>query len=238
MNAGQTLAIAGLVQNVIDSEVSGIPILSEIPYLGMFFRSVKENNNEVELIVLVTPELVEAQDAGEVPQCLPGMATKSPSDWELYFKGHLEVPNCCPPGPGGANGAGCPNGCPAPGAAGSPVQGPMYPSGMPAPTIVQPPELVPTPAAPLPPGDGPGLKGPQGTAPPPSTTPPPTDRPVFPSSPTAGGTTAPAGPMLNTPAAQRNRYSSSNPQTPAAVSRSQPPGGEPAFIGPVGYDVQ
>ena len=57
--------------------------------------------NEVELLIMVTPELVDAMDANEVPQCGPGMATTSPTDWELYMKGHLEVPNCCPNGNGG-----------------------------------------------------------------------------------------------------------------------------------------
>ena len=32
------------------------------------------------------------------------METTSPSDWELFFKGHIEVPVCC-------NGGGCQGGC-------------------------------------------------------------------------------------------------------------------------------
>ncbi len=96
MMAGQTLAIAGLVQTTIDAENHGIPWLSDLPYIGAPFRRVYEERNEVELLILVTPELAEAMDANEVPPCGPGMRTKSPSDWELYMKGHLEVPNCCP----------------------------------------------------------------------------------------------------------------------------------------------
>ena len=67
-----------------------------MPYLGAAFRKVHETTNEVELLILVTPELVEAMDANEVPPCGPGMQTTSPSDWELFMKGHLEVPKCCP----------------------------------------------------------------------------------------------------------------------------------------------
>lgn len=100
MMAGQTLAIAGLVQSRLESENIGLPWISEVPYLGAAFRKVRENVNEVELLILVTPELVDAMDASEVPQCGPGMATTSPTDWELYMKGHLEVPNCCPVGEG------------------------------------------------------------------------------------------------------------------------------------------
>ena len=104
LQAGQTLAIAGLVENRTDSINRGLPWISEMPYLGMLFRRVREENNEIELIILVTPELVDAMDADEVPPCGPGGRTTSPSDFELFFKGHLEVPNCCP----GCGGSGCP----------------------------------------------------------------------------------------------------------------------------------
>ena len=59
------------------------------------WRSAKSTRrrNEVELLILVTPELVEPLDADEVPPCGPGMQTTSPSDWELFMKGHLEVPS-------------------------------------------------------------------------------------------------------------------------------------------------
>ncbi len=103
MQAGQTLAIAGLVQTRTEAINRGLPWVSDVPYLGALFRKVEEQTNEVELLMLVTPELVEAMDPHEVPPCGPGMRTTSPSDCELYLKGHLEVPNCCP----SCNGAPC-----------------------------------------------------------------------------------------------------------------------------------
>jgi pilus assembly protein CpaC len=118
MRAGQTLAIAGLVQQRIESSNRGLPWISEVPYLGMPFRKVQEEINEVELLITVTPELVEAMDAHQVPPCGPGMQTTIPNDCELFFKGHLEVPNCCP----GCNGAGC-SACGGHGVPGA-VQGP------------------------------------------------------------------------------------------------------------------
>ncbi|HID76971.1 MAG TPA: histidine kinase [Planctomycetaceae bacterium] len=102
MMAGQTLAIAGLVQTRIEANKRGLPWVSDLPYIGTFFRRVQHRQNEVELLILVTPELVDAMDPHEVPPCGPGMRTGSPNDVELYFKGHLEVPNCCPPGWEGA----------------------------------------------------------------------------------------------------------------------------------------
>ncbi|MBN1396198.1 MAG: pilus assembly protein N-terminal domain-containing protein [Pirellulales bacterium] len=106
MTAGQTLSIAGLVQTRLEAENAGLPWISEVPYLGAAFRSVEEKRNEVELLIMVTPELVEAMDAEEAPPCGPGSRTTSPSDWELFMKGHLEVPNCCPAG--GPCGGDCP----------------------------------------------------------------------------------------------------------------------------------
>jgi pilus assembly protein CpaC len=98
MMAGQTLAIAGLVQTKIEAEKGGLPWVSDVPYLGAAFRHVKELRNEVELLILVTPELIEPLDSNEVPPCGPGMQTTSPNDLELYMKGHLEVPKRCPTG--------------------------------------------------------------------------------------------------------------------------------------------
>lgn len=108
MKAGQTMAIAGLVYNRLDSQVRGVPVLSDLPWAGAAFRRNTETNNEVELIIMVTPEFTEAMDATEVPPCGPGQLTTSPTDGELYIRGYQEVPkagcingNCAP----GANGA-------------------------------------------------------------------------------------------------------------------------------------
>lgn len=72
-----------------------------MPYLGVPFRKVYEKTNEIELLIMVTPELAEPMDAGEVPLCGPGMQTTSPKDWTLIMKGHLEVPKGCPGDCGG-----------------------------------------------------------------------------------------------------------------------------------------
>jgi pilus assembly protein CpaC len=103
MEAGQTLAIAGLIQNRVESSRSGLPWVSELPYVGAAFRKDREEMNEVELLILVTPELVAGMDADQVPECGPGMQTASPNDWELYMRGYIEVPNCC----SACGGSGC-----------------------------------------------------------------------------------------------------------------------------------
>ncbi len=96
MKAGQTLAIAGLVQTRVEASRRGIPYLMDLPYFGAAFRKVHEDYNEIELVVMVTPELVEPMNPCDVPPCGPGMASRSPTDCELYWKGYSEVPSCGP----------------------------------------------------------------------------------------------------------------------------------------------
>jgi pilus assembly protein CpaC len=96
MKPGQTLAIAGLMQVRTDATQSGIPYLADLPYVGAAFRKTHEETNEIELVVLVTPEIVDAMDPCDVPPCMPGMASRSPDDCEFYWKGHIEVPSCGP----------------------------------------------------------------------------------------------------------------------------------------------
>ncbi|HOM16688.1 MAG TPA: pilus assembly protein N-terminal domain-containing protein [Thermoguttaceae bacterium] len=89
--AGQTLAIAGLVQTRVEAQRRGIPGVMELPYIGAMFRKVEETNNEIELLILVTPELVEAMDPSEVPCQGPGMNSCRPTDWELFLRGKIET---------------------------------------------------------------------------------------------------------------------------------------------------
>lgn len=96
MNAGQTFAIAGLLQNRLESVSRSVPFFGELPWVGVFFRRISEQNNEIELLITVTPELAEPMDAFQVPPGGPGLETDSPSDSEFYLRGYLEVPRTEP----------------------------------------------------------------------------------------------------------------------------------------------
>jgi pilus assembly protein CpaC len=98
MKTGQTLAIAGLVYNKVEVATRGTPWLMDVPWVGAAFRRNSEKVNEVELVILVTPEFAEAMDATEVPPCGPGQSTTSPTDIELFFRGYREVPKDCKDG--------------------------------------------------------------------------------------------------------------------------------------------
>ena len=91
MKVGQTYALAGLIQNRVEAEKRGIPWLADLPWIGAAFRSVVEQNNEIELLIMITPEFVGAMDPDELPRQGPGSSTRSPNDDDLYSRGRLEV---------------------------------------------------------------------------------------------------------------------------------------------------
>jgi len=103
LRAGQTLALAGLIQSRVATSKQALPWLGDLPYLGVPFRRMTDTINEVELLILVRPELVEGLECNEVPPGGPGAFTRDPTDWELYMRGYLEVPIRAPGaiGPGG-----------------------------------------------------------------------------------------------------------------------------------------
>ncbi|MGL5832982.1 MAG: type II secretion system protein GspD [Waterburya sp.] len=60
---GQTLILSGIIQDQERTTVSKVPILGDIPLLGSLFRSTDKSNERAEVIVLLTPEIVD-EDAG------------------------------------------------------------------------------------------------------------------------------------------------------------------------------
>jgi Flp pilus assembly secretin CpaC len=65
---GQTLAIAGLLSNQEEKTRVGVPILKDIPILGYLFSSERFERNETELLVLVTPVIVDPREPLPVPE--------------------------------------------------------------------------------------------------------------------------------------------------------------------------
>ena len=92
MEPGQTFAIGGLIQNSVQSTSRKVPILGEIPFIGALFSRSSYTETETELIILVTPHLVDAMDCNQVPKRLPGRETRSPDDFEFYLETMLELP--------------------------------------------------------------------------------------------------------------------------------------------------
>lgn len=92
LGAGQTLALGGLLQVRTEAITTGLPVLSDMPFVGTFFRSVREEQNEIELLITVTPQFAGPMNPHEVPAAVPGSSSQSPTDRELYMKAFLETP--------------------------------------------------------------------------------------------------------------------------------------------------
>jgi type IV pilus assembly protein PilQ len=55
---GQTLILSGIIQDSDRATVSKVPILGDIPILGALFRSTSKSNQRQEVIVLLTPQIL------------------------------------------------------------------------------------------------------------------------------------------------------------------------------------
>ena len=55
----QTIVIAGLIENYKDKTTSGIPILQDIPLIGTLFKNTKTVNNKTNVLIIVTPKIIE-----------------------------------------------------------------------------------------------------------------------------------------------------------------------------------
>jgi pilus assembly protein CpaC len=91
LREGQYLAIAGLMDNETTRNLTKIPFLGDIPILGELFKSRGIRDRRTELLVVVTPELVQASDmAPKVPTGEPG-ASPGPTNWKR--EGSLKGPS-------------------------------------------------------------------------------------------------------------------------------------------------
>lgn len=89
LNNRQTFAMAGLISRQTTARSSRIPGAGDLPVLGALFRSTRYQNDETELLVLVTASLVEPMSTANRPPG-PGVLHVTPNDWEFYALGKIE----------------------------------------------------------------------------------------------------------------------------------------------------
>jgi len=97
--SGQSFVIAGLLDNTITETFNKIPGIGDIPVLGKLFQSRARTRSNSELMVLVTPELVQPIPAGAAPpairmpeQFLPGTAKAAPRNPGAEVTGAVPTP--------------------------------------------------------------------------------------------------------------------------------------------------
>ena len=76
LREGQHLAIAGLLDRSIQENIRKIPLLGDIPILGTLFRSTEERQQLTELLVIVSPQIVEPSGVA------PDLPSGDPEGWD------------------------------------------------------------------------------------------------------------------------------------------------------------
>lgn len=81
---GQAFAIAGLLQNSFETDSANTPWVSSIPVLGALFSSKRYQRRETELIIIVTPRLVQPAPSLDA-LATPHDAFDAPSEAEIFL---------------------------------------------------------------------------------------------------------------------------------------------------------
>jgi pilus assembly protein CpaC len=81
-----------MIFHQVNGTSNKVPVLGDLPFLGTMFSTINYSESEEELIILVTPHLVDAMDCSQPARFLPGQETRSPDDFELFLERILEAP--------------------------------------------------------------------------------------------------------------------------------------------------
>jgi len=90
LGSGQSFMIAGLLKNNSSNTITKMPGAGDLPILGSLFRSTAYQRGETELVIVVTPYLVNPVDANQIK--LPTDGFKS-ADAVQQLLGNLETDN-------------------------------------------------------------------------------------------------------------------------------------------------
>jgi pilus assembly protein CpaC len=87
LGSGESMMIAGLLQNSHNNSFDKAPGLGDVPILGALFRSNAWQRNETELVIVITPYLVKPVNANQI--VLPTDGYKAPDDLQRLLGGQL-----------------------------------------------------------------------------------------------------------------------------------------------------
>lgn len=87
---GQSFSVAGLLQANTELNQNQLPWLGDVPILGSLFKSSSFQKHDTEMVVIVTPRLVQPTTPGQVV-ATPLDATQPANDLEFFALGKMEV---------------------------------------------------------------------------------------------------------------------------------------------------
>jgi pilus assembly protein CpaC len=88
---GQTFAVAGLLNNSVNSTLQKIPGIGDIPVLGLLFKSKAAQKDQSELVVMITPQILQRNS--------PGVTSELPRTPEHYLPALPQKKTVEPPPP-------------------------------------------------------------------------------------------------------------------------------------------
>ena len=87
LREGQTIVLAGLLSYRARTEIAGLPYMGGLPLVGpLLFQAKRATEDENELLIMVSPEIVRPMEADEVPP-VPGFEVTQPDDKMLFHYG-------------------------------------------------------------------------------------------------------------------------------------------------------
>ena len=87
---GQSFMLGGLLQNISQTNQNQLPWLGDVPVLGALFRSAAYQKNETDLVIMVTPHLVQPLRPSD-PVHTPLDSSLPGNDVDFFLMGNAEV---------------------------------------------------------------------------------------------------------------------------------------------------
>ncbi|MDR8729094.1 putative type II secretion system protein D [Burkholderia pseudomultivorans] len=94
---GESFVIGGLIDRQTMSNVSKVPLLGDLPIIGTFFKNLNYQQNDKELLIIVTPHLVAPIAKGAALPATPGELSEQRDGpvWRSYLGG-VASPDAAP----------------------------------------------------------------------------------------------------------------------------------------------
>ena len=89
MRDGESFALAGLIRKDFQDTIRQVPFLGSIPIIGTLFRSTGFQNDESELVIIVTPRLVQPARGGTLKT--PADRVGPPHEADLFLNGRTDT---------------------------------------------------------------------------------------------------------------------------------------------------
>ena len=86
---GESFAMAGLIRKDFSDTIRQVPLLGSLPIIGSLFRSTGFQNDQTELVIIVTPRLVRPVRAGSLKA--PTDRVAPPNEADLFLLGRTDT---------------------------------------------------------------------------------------------------------------------------------------------------